>query len=282
MNRSSVFMLIGAVLLGLLAAGAVWTMMDSTPVEVKPATPQGTIVVAATDIPIGTDIAPQVLRAVPWPAAVPAGAFRRIEDVTEDGGGKALRNFAAGEPILETGISGRLGRLANLAQIGPDMRAMTIAIDEVTGVGGFLVPGDRVDILMTHLSRDDTASATIVAQNLRVLAMGQVQDPGASEPKLVKSLTLEATPAVVQKIALARSIGTLGVMLRGTGNESILPVSVTNTVRELGIRPVRTATPAAAPAAAPAGKAGPVVIRPGGPEVRIVRGTESTSYRVAR
>lgn len=281
MNRSSVFMLLGAVLLGLLAAGAVWTTMDNKPAAVAPQAPRSQIVVAAADIPIGAKIAPPVLKTIPWPAELPTNGFRRIEDAVGDGESKALRNFAAGEPILATGVSGRLGRLANTAQIGPDMRAVAIAVDEVTGVGGFLVPGDRVDILMTHLARDDTASVTVVAQDLRVLATGQAQDPGASEPKLVKSLTLEATPEAAQKIALARSIGTLGVMLRGTGNEAVLPAKVINTVDALGIRPARNSASAVpAPAAAPAAR--PAAARRGGPEVHVVRGTESTSYRVSR
>ncbi len=275
-------MLLGAVVLGLLAVAGVWSVMQ--PGQSGPAAeaPRNHIVVAADAIAFGKRIEAAKLKTIPWPGEMPAHAYRKVADAVQDGRRTALRNFAAGEPVLGTSISGELGRLASSSQLGADMRAVSIAIDEVSGAGGFVAPGDRVDVLVTQGGRDEPAVNGLVAQNLRVLATGQMQDPSSSEPRLVKSLTLEASPEDARRILLARPIGALDVMLRGTGDDSPLVASEMNSLRAFGIRPPRQQSAgAAAPQAAADGPAVVMVARRG-PEVAVVRGTEATSYRVAK
>ena len=277
MTRSSIFMLLGAVLFGLLAAAGAWVAMRPATTAPEAQAPRNHVVVAAKAIEFGRRLDATALKTIVWPGEVPENAYRKIADVVQDGKRTALRNFAAGEPIFATAISGDLGRLASSAQLGPDMRAVAIAITEVSGAGGFVAPGDRVDVLVTQGGRDEPAVNEVVAQNLRVLAVGQTQDPASSEPQLVKSLTLEASPEDAQRILLARSIGDLDVMLRGTGDDSRLAASGMDSVRAFGIRPSRRQAAAASraePGAAPAARRGP--------EVAVLRGTEATSYQVSK
>lgn len=278
MRRSSIFLLLGAVLLGLLAVVGARGMM-ARPDQAAADVPQNYVVVAAEPIKFGTRIEAVALKSIPWPGEVPENAFSRVRDAVQDGNRTALRDFRAGEPLLDTAITGELGRLASSAQLGADMRAMAIAVDEISGAGGFVAPGDRVDILLTRNSNDEPAFVSVVAQGLQVLAVGQGQDPAQSEPKIVKSLTLEVTPVESQKITLAQTVGSLSVVLRGTGDEARIPAPLLSASEAFGVRP-RSTQRSDTDADVPVGS--PSVARPGGPEVHIVRGTDTSSYRVAR
>lgn len=279
MRRSSIFLLLGAVLLGLLAVAGVKAMMGQRTTSAK-AAPQTYVVVAAQPLKFGAKIEAASLKSIPWPGALPEGAFDKVSAAVADGSRTALRAFGAGEPLLATAISGELGRLASSSQLGAEMRAIAIPVDEYSGAGGFVAPGDRVDILVTRKASDDAASVGLVAQGLRVLATGQMQDPAQTEPRVVKSVTLEVTPEEAQRIALAQTIGGLSLALRPTGDEARLPLRALNTAEAFGIRPAardRDADGAVASAGAASGAR-----RRSGPEVSIVRGTEATSYALAR
>jgi Flp pilus assembly protein CpaB len=119
-----------------------------------------------------------------------------------------------------------------------------------------------------------------------VLAVGQTQDTSMSEPQLVKSATLEVTPAEVQKIALAQKVGDIVLALRPTGDESRVPLQTANANELFGMRPPPQGG-GGAPAAPAPGPGGPAQAaaraeEKSGVEVRVVRGTETTSYRVPR
>ena len=282
MRRSSIFLLVGALLLGLMAVLGAKTLMgegSGPAAEV----PQNYVIVASRPLKFGEKITADAVKSAPWPGAVPQGAYTKIEDVVADGSRTTLREVQAGEMFLSNAISGEVGRLASSSLLGPEMRAISVPLDETSGAGGFVAPGDRVDIILTRQFGDEAAYAAAIVQGARVLAVGQTQDTSTAEPVLVKSATVEVTPDEAQKLALAQKIGQLTLSLRGTGAEARLPVQLTSANEAFGMRPPPTgaASAQAAPAAAGGAPRAPAEDK-SGTEVRVVRGTETTSYRVPR
>ncbi len=252
------------------------------------------IVVATQDFQFGTPLATTNLRLANWPAnSVPQGAFVSIEEATR-GGRVALRPIAIGEPILASKVSGEGGR-ATLASILPeDLRAVSVPVDQVAGVGGFVRAGDVVDVVLTRIIPGEGATqtdkmATVVLENTLVLAIDQVADENQTEPKVGQTATLQTDLLGAQKLALAREVGSLSLVLRNVENQSVGGTQ-TVTASDLGgaglyIAARNTAAaPAMAPAAPRAASAGgaPAPRRPSGPTMAVVRGVESTTYEVKR
>lgn len=287
MRRSSIFLLLGAVLLGLLAVLAARMVMTKGNAGAQAEAPKTFVVVAAKPLKFGDKIAPDALKAQPWPGALPADAYANPRDAVGDGNRTALRDIKEGELILGTAITGGAGRLASSTLLSPEMRAVSLPVTETSGAGGFLAPGDRVDVFLTRTFDNDVAYAGVVVQGARVLAVGQTSDTSTSEPTVVKSATIEVTPAEAQRIALGQAIGSLHLALRPTGDESRVPLQTASAIDLFGMRgPVQnsgggdarpTATQASSRDAAPRPR--PV---PGGTEVRVVRGTETSVYQVPR
>jgi pilus assembly protein CpaB len=179
----------------------------------------GTLVVASQQLQFGSQLAPASLREIAWPAAsVPHGAFAHVTDLFKNGAAPvALSPIDPGEPILEDKISGP-GRQASLAAlIRPGMKAITVRVDEVIGVAGFVAPGDRVDVLLTHRTGDAQPVSDVVQQDLKVLAVDQTVDNPTAKPTVARAVTLEADTEQAQKLALAESIGNLTLVLRPLG-----------------------------------------------------------------
>lgn len=281
MRRSSIFLLVGAVLLGLMAVLGVKTMM-SQGASSGPEVPQTFVVVAARPLKFGEKLTADAVKMAAWPGAMPEGAYGKIEDVVADGSRTTLREVKEGELFLSSAISGEVGRLASSTLLGPEMRAVSVPLTETTGAGGFVAPGDRVDIILTRAFGDEAAYAAAIVQGARVLAVGQTQDTSTSEPVLVKSATIEVTPSEAQKLALAQKVGEVSLALRGTGDEARVPLQTASANEIFGMRPPSQTQAAAAPA--PGGPAAPrqPASDTSGTEVRVVRGTETTSYRVPR
>lgn len=286
MRRSSVFLLLGAVLLGLLAVLAARMVLNQgAEKSVQPEAPQTYVIVAAKPLKFGDKLALSDLKPQPWPGTLPDNAFAKAQDVVGDGERTALRDIKAGEVILATAITGGAGRLASSTLLGPDMRAIALPVSETTGAGGFLAPGDRVDVFMTRKFDDDVAYAGLVVQGARVLAIGQTSDTSTADPEIVKSATIEVTPAEAQKIALAQSVGDIHLALRATGDESRVPLQTVTAIESFGMRaPAKTLSGDSSGASGQPRAAGPALPRPikGGTEVRIVRGTETSVYQVPR
>ena len=121
------------------------------------------------------------------------------------------------EPILATKITGPGQRATLSALLGEGMKAVTVRVNDVEGVGGFVLPGDRVDIALTRQADKGVATSDVILQNIRVLAIDQNADDKLDKPAVGRSATLEADTTQAQKIALAQSIGTLSLMLRKAG-----------------------------------------------------------------
>ena len=184
-----------------------------------------TVVVATAPISFGNQIRREHLRLVDWPeGSIPEEAFFTFEEVLGEGNQEkrvALRTIDKNEPLLKSKVSGFGGRASLSQLLAPDMRATTIPVNAVNGVAGFVLPGDRVDILLTR--KDNTAGrkgliTDILLQNMKVLAIDQDANDERDKPSVVRAVTLEATTLQSQKLTLAQRIGTLSLALRNVTN----------------------------------------------------------------
>jgi pilus assembly protein CpaB len=188
----------------------------------EPAVVMSTVVVAAEQVRFGQQITAEKLKEVPWPAdAVPEGAFKTIAEITAKEGRRAIKTLDAGEPVLAVKITGENGRAGLSGIIAEGMRAVTIPVDLVNGVGGFVMPGDRVDIVLTKRDDDDgEQAAKIIMENIKVLSIDQDADRAQEGARVAKSVTLETDASGAQKLALANSVGRLSLLLRSAGDDN--------------------------------------------------------------
>jgi pilus assembly protein CpaB len=185
----------------------------SAPVAVR------TLVVASRPLRFGAEVTAAALRELPWAGdALPAGAFASIREVLAGGKRIVLTAIEANEPVLSTKITGAGQRATLSAVIAEGKRAATIRVNDVDGVAGFVLPGDRVDVALSRQLDKGTAVNDVVLKNAKVLAVDQLADDRADKPALVKAVTLEVDIAGAQKLALAGQIGTLSLALRKTGD----------------------------------------------------------------
>ena len=177
-----------------------------------------TIVIATGPLRFGTQLSPDGLREVAWPEeAIPAGTFGSIAELAAGGKRIVLASIERNEPILRAKVTGP-GQKATLSAVIQDgMRAITVRVNDVEGVAGFVLPGDHVDVLLTRQAERTSGTNDIVLQNTRVLAVDQLADDASDRPTVVKAVTLEVDTVGAQKIALAASLGNLSLMLRRAG-----------------------------------------------------------------
>jgi pilus assembly protein CpaB len=177
-----------------------------------------TIVVAKQALRFGTQLDATMLEEMRWPsAAVPTGAFTKIDDVLKGGGRVVLAAIEANEPVLALKITGAGQRATLSALVKPGMKAVTVRVNDVEGVGGFVLPGDRVDVVLTRQIDKGAATTEVVLQNTRVLAIDQTADDRAAKAAVAKSITLEVSTVDAQKVWLASSVGNLSLLLRKAG-----------------------------------------------------------------
>ena len=252
------------------------------------------VVVAAAKVPRGAALEPNLLKIVNFPVnAVPPGAYSSLSQLNpgKDGQHLALRALEANEAILPTKITGPTSRLSLSSILGSGMRAVSLRANDVSGVGGFVLPGDRVDVLLTRNIEGgaQTNNVTqVVAENVRVLGVDQSDDDEASKPVISRSVTLETTPDQAQAISLGQAVGTVSLTLRHAADDTVQARRATQ-VADLGFAPRFVAPQAAATQAAPAKPASVVSpeqamrlrLRPGETEVRVTRGVDTSGYAVS-
>ena len=218
--------LVVAVFFGLIAAYGIYSFLrqqrqaaDALRNETQ------NIVVANKDIPAGTMINEEfikkgMLKANPWPkTSVPAGAFTSPEQLV----GKTNRvKILANEPVLESRLAGEGAGLTVRLEAGK--RAMAVRVDEIIGVSGFIVPDDRVDVIVTATppgaDKQDDRISKIVLQNKRVLSVAQSTEQKDGKPQVARSITLEVSPDEAEKLSLASQEGSVVLALRGVGDDS--------------------------------------------------------------
>lgn len=187
------------------------------------------IVVAAANVKTGTRLDKMHLKIVDWPEkTAPEGSYSKIEDVLGDKPPILLNEVRVGEPILPYKLSSHGARGGLPARIPENWRAITIAVNEVTGVAGFITPGDYVDVLHTTTSgQDDKQPVTrVLMQNIQVLGIDQISSQDESDPKVVNAVTLLVSLLDTQRLTLAQEIGTINLVLRNEFDASILEESI--------------------------------------------------------
>ena len=228
-RTSTIVMIAFAVVFGLLAVFVAQSWLNrqaelrlkNMETAQKPV-PARTVVVAAAPLRFGMTLTQQNLREVSWPQeAIPAGTFTSIQQLMAGGKRVVLASMETNEPLLASKITGPGQRATLSAVIGPGLRAVTIRVNDVEGVAGFVLPGDRVDVLLTRKSEQHAGNTDVVLQNAKVLAVDQLADDSSDKPAIVKAVTLEVETVSAQKLSLAGSLGTLSLVLRKAGEASL-------------------------------------------------------------
>jgi pilus assembly protein CpaB len=220
--------LVLAIIAGLIAAFLVHQTLRA------PAKTSGfKIVFASRDIPYGAAITRDNLREVDWPwtqSDIPVGAFTSVTDAMKPEGMQrvALVEIAKNTPLLNQNLS-RPGQKASLsATLNQNMKAVSVRVDDVRGVGGFIMPGDHVDVTMT-LKQDSRSYTDTILQNIRVLAIDQINKDRPETAQVVKSVTLEVNTEDAQKIHLAQgSGGIIALVLRNPNDSTVEKVGRLN------------------------------------------------------
>ncbi|MEO0543321.1 MAG: Flp pilus assembly protein CpaB [Pseudomonadota bacterium] len=220
------------------------TVVVEKTVEVKPQVEFATIAVASQPLRYGEELTRSVVKEIPWPqSALPEGAFASTDDLLEDGRRIVLRAMAANEPILKTKVTGSNDKGSLSRLLDPGTRAVTINVNATTGVAGFVLPGDRVDIVLHRYTDVDPRSeetnwlspidtqvraegtqvsvATTILADVKILTIDQMVDETLSEPHMVTTVTLALTPVQAKTVTAAASAGTLHLHLRGAGDTDV-------------------------------------------------------------
>lgn len=213
-NSRAWMMMVVAVIAGLVAVALAsqWISQQSQLGASK-------IVVLDVDVQLGGRITPEMLKLADWPSgSVPPGAFKDPKNID----GRVVKtSLQRGEPVLESKLApiGTKGGLSAVVTEGK--RAMTVRVNDVIGVAGFALPGNYVDIMVSTQQENakggnaqDHTISKIVLDRILVLAVAQEASRDETKPKVVSAVTLEVTPEQAETLDIARSVGTLSLVLR--------------------------------------------------------------------
>jgi len=235
---AGIFGVLAVVLVNIWLAGQRSALVQTNGVQAS------TVVVAAVSLKFGDALSADKLREIAWPAgAVTAGAFKTIKDaLAGQGARQALQSISANEPVLATKITGPGQRATLSAVLDEGMKAVSIRVNDVLGVAGFVFPGDRVDVLLSRTVRGDEGAdrsfVDVLLQSVKVLAVDQVADATKDNPTVVKAVTVEVSTKDAQKLTLAAGAGQLSLALRqaagskGETNERVTLADLTGDTPE--------------------------------------------------
>lgn len=245
MRSTSIIILVAAIVLGLFAViGVRGVMMARGGGASGPKVAMTTVVIARKPLEFGNELSVESLQEKEWPAdAVPEGSFTKIDEVVGAERRVALRSIAVGEPVLKEKVSGFGGRAALSQVIAEGYRAVAVRISDVSGAGGFILPGDKVDVLLTYAPTGGQTDmvTNILLQNTRVLAIDQEADESTGGAIVAKAATIEVKPEDAQRIALASTVGTLSLSLRNIGAADTDETTEPNrTIRVKDLGPAQT------------------------------------------
>jgi pilus assembly protein CpaB len=243
MDKKGIALLLVAVVLAVAAGGSVYLYLKDMPVatDVQAAAPETVpVVVAATDVTFGTTLEARHLQVVDFPkASVPSGSYTSIDSVVN----QTTKVFVvAGEPILASKLSSIGGGLS--VRIPSHMRAMSVKIDEVTGVSGFVLPGDRVDIVVTveNVAGSNVAVTKTILQDIEVLAAGTKTETKNNRNITVQTATLLIDPEGAEKLALGVHQGKVHLSLRNPVDHQLTEAKSTDTRTVLGMNKPKRST----------------------------------------
>jgi pilus assembly protein CpaB len=247
----------------------------SVPAPLAPA-PTATIVVATTSLHLGDLLTPANIKTIAWPAdALPPGAFKSVQDLTGPQPRLVLMPIEPNEPVLASKISGPGGRATLSAIIDKGKSGLTIRVNDVLGVAGFVLPGDHVDVFLTREPAKDEGPVTdVLMQDVKVLGVDQVADQKTQNPMVVKAVTFEVTTEQAQKLTLASQVGTLSLALRGAATQEL------EAVRRIAVSDLPGGLPTLPKPDVPMPAPEHFVHLAPPPTVGITRGLERSVYRI--
>jgi pilus assembly protein CpaB len=216
MKNTRGYLMMGIALLLAIAA----VMVAARWINTRAASATGKVAVAQVDIALGSPLAPEMVTMMDWPAsAMPPTAFSDQKLLV---GRVARSTILKGEPVMESKLAppGTQGGLS--AVVAQGKRAMTVRVNDVVGVAGFALPGNFVDVLVNTQGEQarntndgkDPSISKIVLERILVLAIAQEAHRDDTKPKVVNAVTLELSPEQTETLDLARSVGTLSLVLR--------------------------------------------------------------------
>jgi len=239
------------------------------------------VVVAARDIELGSVLNASMLQVAIWPSgSMPSGASNDVKALET----RVVKvSVARGEPVLEGKLApiGTKGGLS--AVIGAGKRAITVKVNEVVGVAGFALPGNYVDVMVHTHDEKDKPISKIVLEKILVLAVAQEAGRDETKPKVVNAVTLEVDPQQAEKLDLARSVGSLSLVLRNQVDTGTTPTvgarkaDLLNPKESAPVVVVAGAKPASKPAPRRAPKA---VQRVDKDKVEIIRGLQRSNAEI--
>ena len=213
-----------------LAGGAAWYVFNQVQAAEARMSPKEAVqlvpvAVAKSDLKFGQPLTRKDVQVVQWPAdAVPENSFSSPEDLFGEEGTPArtvLRRMEPRELILKTKITGFGQKATVAALIEPGMRAYTLPVNAANSVGGFILPGSRVDIMLTFRDRQQGVNTRMLIQDIEIIAVDQDTDPDRIEAKVARTVTVQGTPEQGQQLTLAASLGNLSISLRGFGSDAV-------------------------------------------------------------
>ena len=290
-----------AVFIGLIAvflANSYFSGVQTRQTELVEQNKVAQVVVATQDLAFGAPLSAQNVRLAAWPAAsVPTGAFTSIAEATRNR--VALRPIVPGEPVLASKVSGANGRATLSANLPAGALAYTIPISDVAGVGGFVRPGDLVDVMLTRQIPGPGAQqydkmTDVVLEAVPVLGIDQVADEKNTDPAVGKTATLQVDSYSAQKLALSTQLGVMSLALRNMTDQpqgyrqTVTPRDISVNRYYIGSRPGSGGGGAASvimrtlPTATTLPSAVGLPARPLGPSMTVVRGIKTTQEEVIR
>jgi pilus assembly protein CpaB len=256
MDKKGIAFLLVALVMASMAAAGVYFYLKGMPVAQAQAPETTPVVVASKDLTFGTTLKEEHLRVAEFPkSSVPVGSFSVVDSVLS----QTTKVFVVdGEPILGSKLSSIGGGLS--VRIPSDMRGMSIKVNEVTGVGGFVLPGDRVDVLVTIDNAAGTSNAVTktILQDLEVLASGAKTETKNNQNVTVQTVTVLVGTDGAEKMALAVDQGSVHLALRNPVDRHVTEATSTDTRSVLGLvsekkvaasRPARTTVTTSEPVA---------------------------------
>jgi pilus assembly protein CpaB len=255
MKRRGVLMVMLSLVFGAAAAWSAKNWVEQRTRANNVTDAGSSVVVAAMEVPYGTAIEGRHVNVISVPSGTQLG--NHFSSVKEVEGLIATQKVLNGEVLLKERFTKSGGGSTLAALIKPDMRAVTVRVDDVVGVAGFLLPGNRVDIVAARKVNDRAMTETIL-MNINVLAVDQTSTQDKNEPVVVRAVTLEMTPQEAEVLVRAREEGRIQLTLRNPTDE---------------LRPQLAAAPEPAPPAPIAKPVRRAAPRPAAPTVTIIRGT---------
>jgi pilus assembly protein CpaB len=283
MRPNSILILVIAIVMGGIAAFLArnWLLSRTEATAVTT-----TIIVASKELPFGTPLTDDNVAEVKWGAAVtPSGSFPSKQDLFKEGRRITLATVQANEPILNSKITGPGERASLSTLLDKDKRAITIRVDDVRGVAGFILPNDRVDVVLIRSVTDGGGHrdvSDLLLQDVKVIAVDQVSSEQKDKPTIAKAVTLEVTPFQAQKVSLAGNVGHLSLILRKAGDSNVVADRrVTESDLSAGDAAARVPPPAPPAQGRKEIEPAPIPVDPNA-TVTIMRNLKSEDYKVVK